>query len=65
MDEEFGDARGPAPATGLPGRADHIDYLMVRIDPDKARPLTSGAIAGLFVEAGTARRMIAGALNGR
>ena len=34
---------------------DHIDYIMVRIDPDKVTPLKRrGAIAGVLVQAGKA-----------
>ena len=36
---------------------DRIDYVMVRIDPDKVTPPKRCAFAGLFVEAGQARRM--------
>ena len=37
---------------------DHIDYLMVRIDPDKVTPLKSEAQShGISVEAGAPRRM--------
>jgi quercetin dioxygenase-like cupin family protein len=36
---------------------DRIDYVMVRIDPTKSRRRKRGAFAGLFVEAGQARRM--------